>query len=506
MVFSSHIFLLYFLPLFLLAYFLVPARWRNGVLLAGSVIFYAWGAPDFIAVLLAATVATFYLVRLMDKTPAVGKKKLWCAVALAVNLGLLAYFKYANFFVDNLAALGVDTSGWVKVLLPIGISFFTFQSVTYVVDTYRGVNKPMERLTDYVVYIIMFPQLIAGPIVRYNEIADQVTAQRRLRWDECLQGFYRFVIGLAKKVLIADVIGQTVDTVLGGDLAALGMGEAWITLAAYTMQLYFDFSGYSDMAIGLGRIMGFKFPENFDNPYVSTSVTEFWRRWHITLGTFMRNYLYIPLGGNRKGVWRTYFNLWVVFLLSGLWHGAGWNFVLWGAYHGFFLVLERILTHSSVSKAAVDSTRSSTFGSPNLGEQPRIQPASAHSSPKLGEVVRRTGGVCLTFVVVMVGWALFRIENLADCWTFIARLFSFNFIASPDTGFSSQFIVTLIVALAFAFVTLFPFGKKLQQWTFHTDYTSRQHLGVWIVACLLLFFCIGALTATDFSPFIYFRF
>ncbi|MBP5644466.1 MAG: hypothetical protein J6W95_00880, partial [Bacteroidales bacterium] len=177
--------------------------------------------------------------------------------------------------------------------------------------------------------------------------------------------------------------------------------------------------------------------------------------------------------------------------------GAGWNFVLWGAYHGFFLVLERILTHSSVSKA--DS-------SPNLGEQPRIQPASAHTSPKLRELVRRTGGVCLTFVVVMVGWALFRIENLADCWTFIARLFSFNFIASPDTGFSSQFIVTLIVALAFAFVTLFPFGKKLQQWTFHTDYTSRQHLGVWIVACLLLFFCIGALTATDFSPFIYFRF
>lgn len=470
MVFSSHIFLLYFLPLFLLAYFLVPARWRNGVLLAGSVIFYAWGAPDFIAVLLAATVATFYLVRLMDKTPAAGKKKLWCAVALAVNLGLLAYFKYANFFVDNLAALGVDTTGWVKVLLPIGISFFTFQSVTYVVDTYRGVNKPMERLTDYVVYIIMFPQLIAGPIVRYNEIADQVTAQRRLRWDECLQGFYRFVIGLAKKVLIADVIGQTVDTVLGGDLAALGMGEAWITLAAYTMQLYFDFSGYSDMAIGLGRIMGFKFPENFDNPYVSTSVTEFWRRWHITLGTFMRNYLYIPLGGNRKGVWRTYFNLWVVFLLSGLWHGAGWNFVLWGAYHGFFLVLERMTGWGNAT-----------------GKRNPLR-------------------VLLTFVVVMVGWALFRIENLADCWTFIARLFSFNFIASPDTGFSSQFIVTLIVALAFAFVTLFPFGKKLQQWTFHTDYTSRQHLGVWIVACLLLFFCIGALTATDFSPFIYFRF
>ena len=305
MVFSSHIFLLYFLPAFLLVYFLVPAKWRNGVLLVASIIFYAWGAPDFVLILLASTVANFYVVRLMHNARTLRVKKLWCALAITICLGLLAYFKYANFFVDNvnalLAAFGLGTMTWTKVLLPIGISFFSFQSVTYVVDVYRGINKPMQRLTDYVVYIIMFPQLIAGPIVRYTDIADQITAQRRLRWEECLQGFYRFVIGLskkvlvadviglAKKVLIADVIGQTVDTVLGGDLAALGMGEAWITLAAYTMQLYFDFSGYSDMAIGLGRIMGFKFPENFNNPYTSASISEFWRRWHITLGAFMRN-------------------------------------------------------------------------------------------------------------------------------------------------------------------------------------------------------------------------
>ena len=342
MVFSSHIFLLYFLPAFLLLYFLVPAKWRNGVLLLASVVFYAWGAPDFVLVLLASTVANFYIVKAMDKAQSLKAKRLWCAAALTVSLGLLAYFKYANFFVDNikalLASLGLGVMGWTKVLLPIGISFFTFQSVTYVVDTYRGVNRPMKSLVDYVVYIIMFPQLIAGPIVRYNEIADQISARRRLRWDECLQGFYRFVIGLSKKVLIADVIGRSVDMALGGDLTAMDTGSAWITIAAYTMQLYFDFSGYSDMAIGLGRIMGFRFPENFNNPYVSMSVTEFWRRWHITLGTFMRNYLYIPLGGNRSGLWRTYFNLWVVFLLSGLWHGAGWNFVLWGAYHGVFLV------------------------------------------------------------------------------------------------------------------------------------------------------------------------
>ena len=271
MIFSSHIFLLCFLPVFLTVYFLVPTKGRNLVLLLASVVFYAWGAPDFVLILLASTVANFYLVKAMHRAQRTAMKKLWCTLAILLSLGLLAYFKYANFFVDNanalLAALGLGTMTWTKVLLPIGISFFTFQSITYVVDTYRGINKPMERLTDYVVYIIMFPQLIAGPIVRYTDIADQITARRRLRWEECLQGFYRFVIGLAKKVLIADVIGRTVDVVLAGDLAALDSGTAWITIAAYTMQLYFDFSGYSDMAIGLGRIMGFRFPENFDNPY-----------------------------------------------------------------------------------------------------------------------------------------------------------------------------------------------------------------------------------------------
>ena len=479
MVFSSHIFLLYFLPLFLLLYFCVPARGRNAVLLVGSILFYAWGAPEFVLTLLASTVANFYIVKAMDKARTTTAKRLWCAAALVVSLGLLAYFKYANFFVDNfntlLTALGFGTMGWTKVLLPIGISFFTFQSVTYVIDTYRGVNRPMERLIDYVVYIIMFPQLIAGPIVRYNEIADQISARRRLRWDECLQGFYRFVIGLSKKVLIADVIGRTVDVVLGGDLAALDSGTAWVTIAAYTMQLYFDFSGYSDMAIGLGRILGFKFPENFDNPYISTSVTEFWRRWHITLGTFMRNYLYIPLGGNRKGVARTYLNLWVVFLLSGLWHGAGWNFVLWGAYHGFFLVFERLTNWNN---------RKFQFSIFNF------------------QFIK----VPLTFLIVMVGWALFRIENLGDCWTFLTRLFAFDFTHSQLSTFNAQFSATFIVALLFSFVTLVPWGRKLQQWLFYTDYRPKQHIAVWIVAGLFFFLCVGALAATDFSPFIYFRF
>ncbi len=478
MIFSSHIFLLYFLPLFLVVYFLVPSKGRNLVLLLASIVFYAWGAPDFILILLASTVANFYLVKAMHRTDRPAAKRLLCASAILISLGLLAYFKYANFFVDNanalLSALGLGTMTWTKVLLPIGISFFTFQSITYVVDTYRGVNTPMQRLTDYVVYIIMFPQLIAGPIVRYTDIADQITARRRLCWDECLQGFYRFVIGLSKKVLIADVIGRTVDVALGGDLAAMDTGTAWVTITSYTMQLYFDFSGYSDMAIGLGRIMGFRFPENFDNPYTSASITEFWRRWHITLGAFMRNYLYIPLGGNRHGTARTYFNLWVVFLLSGLWHGASWNFVLWGAYHGFFLVVERIL--------------------------------SRHI-PLFDTKRRHPLFVLPTFIILLVGWAIFRIEDLPSCWTFIQRLFAFDFgkpiFNSQFSIFNSQFYVTLIVALIFAFCKLF-FNSQFS--IFNSHYSPKTHIPVWLVACLLFFFCLGALTATDFSPFIYFRF
>lgn len=459
MVFSSHIFLLCFLPTFLLAYFIVPARWRNAVLLLASVVFYAWGAPDFVLVLLASTVGSFYLVKAMSKAEKPRAKKWLLAATVTLPMGLLAYFKYANFFVDNfnamLAVFGLGAIPWSKVLLPIGISFFSFQSVTYAVDVYRGNTPPMKRVWDYMLYIIMFPQLIAGPIVRYNEIADQITARRRIRWDECLQGFGRFVTGLAKKVLIADVLGRTVDATLGGNIAALDMPSAWIVMVAYTMQLYFDFSGYSDMAIGLGRIMGFRFPENFNKPYNSGNITEFWRRWHITLGNFMRNYLYIPMGGNRCSKRRMYFNLWVVFLLSGLWHGAGWSFILWGAYHGFFLVLERITGYARYEK---------------------LKPLR----------------IVLTFIIAVVGWALFRIEDIGLCGLFLGRMFSFDF--NLHLSAQPQYYTTLILALALAFI---PWRPRFE---------GKPNIVVWLLMCLLLAFCVCALTATNFSPFIYFRF
>ena len=357
MVFSSNVFLLYFLPIFLALYFITPRKFRNYTLLLASLIFYAYGAPEFVVQLILSNIANFYLVKYMYKSKNAITKKILCGISIAISIGLLFYYKYGNFTMLNLnAILGVfhhEPIEWIKILLPIGISFFSFQSVTYTLDTYRGINEPMKRLTDYMLYITMFPQLVAGPIIRYCDIADQIRERESLMTDR-LHGFYRFVLGLAKKILIADVIGYQVDKILGPsnydvlsaaqlqDIASkitnIDSTTAWIVILAFTFQIYFDFSGYSDMAIGLGRMLGFRFPENFDNPYVSTSISEFWRRWHQTFSVFMKNYLYFPLGGSRvKTEARKYFNLWICFLISGLWHGASWNFVVYGALQGIFI-------------------------------------------------------------------------------------------------------------------------------------------------------------------------
>ena len=481
MVFSSNIFLLYFLPLFLLFYFVCPKKFRNYVILVFSIVFYAYGGPEFILILLGSTTATYYIVKAMVKRKTESKQKAskWlCAAAITLNLGLLVWFKYANFLVDNINAIislfhgnGIQLA---KIVLPIGISFFTFQSITYVLDTYRGQVKPMDKLTDYIVYIMMFPQLIAGPIVKYGDVEQQLR-HRESPPEECLHGFYRFVIGLAKKVLIADVIARQADVYFAADLSTMDSGTAWIGILAYTMQLYFDFSGYSDMAIGLGRIMGFKFPENFNNPYVSGSITEFWRRWHMTLGTFIKGYLYIPLGGNRRGKSRMFFNLWVCFLLSGLWHGAAWNFVLWGAFHGFFIVLEKMIN----GKRRTENGKLSVFSSPF--------------------------SVLTTFILVMIGWVLFRADNIGHAFDYYRAMFSFNFQGfSWDAG--SQFYTTLIIALVFSFLTIFPFGRKIEQAVFYKNYGTVGHVAAWLVSIFLLIFSIAALNATGFSPFIYFRF
>jgi alginate O-acetyltransferase complex protein AlgI len=472
MVFSSIIFIFYFFPVFFLLYFLAGKKYKNALILAGSIFFYAWGAPRFIFVILGTTAIDFYIVRLMDAAGSRPRKKLLLFLSLSINLGLLFYFKYSNFFVENvnfvLSHLGVREISWAKLLLPIGISFYTFETITYVVDVYRGIHKPLRHFWDYQLYIILFPKLIAGPIIRYHDFAGQIYDHTEHETtDNRLRGFYRFFIGLGKKVLIANVIGQSADAIFAIPHDQLGTATAWLGALSYTFQIYFDFSGYSDMAIGLGLMMGFRFPENFNNPYTATSITDFWRRWHITLGSWMRNYLYIPLGGNRVGNGRLYLNLWLVFLLSGLWHGAAWGFIIWGAYHGFFLVIERLF---------------------------------------LGRWLSRLGSaaVLYTFPVVVTGWVFFRLEDTHTALPYLRRMFSWQ----PGSGWQpgSEFITMLCVSFLFSFFTLPAWGRRIQQNVFYAPYPLRRHLIVSFIVLFLCFLSAGRITESSFNPFIYFRF
>jgi alginate O-acetyltransferase complex protein AlgI len=473
MVFSSIVFLLYFLPLFLLIYYICDAKYKNAVILIGSIFFYAWGAPKFIFVILFTTLLDFYLVRWMDNIQHETKRKLLLLLSVSVNLGLLVYFKYSNFFIENvnaaLSVFGDKQIHWTKLILPIGISFYTFETITYVVDVYRRLHKPLTKFWDYQLYIILFPKLIAGPIIRYHELADQIkdrTANETI--DHKLTGFYRFAFGLGKKVLIANQMGLVADEIFGSNYADMDMATAWIGSLAYTLQIYFDFSGYSDMAIGLAKMIGFKFPENFNNPYISQSITEFWRRWHMTLGSWMKNYLYIPLGGNKVGKYRLYFNLWLVFLASGLWHGASWSFIFWGAFHGFFLVIERMFFGTVLTK---------------LGKIPSI---------------------IITFLIVNFGWVFFRIEKIKDAFSYIRCMFSFKF--NSNLSFDGEFKTYFLIALFFSFFAISNYTQKIQNAIYFNTYTNTRHLIICFTSICLFVLSISSITSSGFNPFIYFRF
>lgn len=475
MIFASSLFLVYFLPVFMFLYFAVPQRWRNYLLLAGSIFFYSWGAPRFIFVILGTTIIDFFLVRKMDNSENEWGRRALLTLSVCINVGLLFYFKYSNFFIENLNALleifGVKPIGWLKLALPIGISFYTFETITYVVDVYRRVHKPQPNFLNYQLYIIFFPKLIAGPIIRYHEFADQI--DKRVFSDSYynrLAGFVRFAIGLAKKVIIANPCGAIADQILSSDGGFISSSTAWVGIIAYTMQIYFDFSGYSDMAIGLGRMMGFRIPENFNSPYTAGSITEFWRRWHITLGNWMRNYLYIPLGGNKVSTKsRLYFNLIVVFLLSGFWHGASWNFIFWGAFHGFFLVIERAFLL------------------------------------KYYERVSHLIRVPVNFLIVMIGWVFFRLETFNEATTFIATMFSFT-DGSRLSITTDQWSI-LAAGLLFSFLTMSTIGKNLENYFFEPSRPRLSYLiTIGLTGALLFSVSLGMITSVGFNPFIYFRF
>ncbi len=471
MVFSSIEFIFYFLPVVLLVYYLVPKVAKNIVLLIASLVFYAWGAPDFICIFIISMICNFMITNKMHRTTDVKKRKGWLVVSLVLNIGILAYFKYMNFFVDNLNALLQLTNhnalNITRIALPIGISFFTFQSISYTVDVYRKVSEPLRHWYDYMLYISLFPQLIAGPIIRYNTIADQLV-NRDITMEDRVAGFYRFAIGLGKKVLIANSVAVVADEVFAMNYGSMSSGTAWIGILAYTFQIYFDFSGYSDMAIGIGRMLGFRFSENFNVPYISQSISEFWRRWHMTLGGFMKEYLYIPLGGNRISPARTYLNLAIVFFISGLWHGASWNFVLWGLFHGTFLILDRLFMRDVLKK---------------MGRVP---------------------SVVLTFLVVVLGWVLFRAETLGDAVGYYKALFAFR--GGATAVFSPQFFLFFVLALFFSFIPMLKVGDRWLSLVFSGVCSKKMTIFLFCITITLFFLSVGALAVTDFNPFIYFRF
>jgi alginate O-acetyltransferase complex protein AlgI len=475
MVFSSPTFLFLFLPLVLALYALAPRGLRNVTLLVASLAFYAFDRPAIALVMVASIALNWGLGLWVQSSRA--NAKLVVALAVALNLGLLGFFKYWNFLWDNLEALGLGLTRFPQdpVALPIGISFFTFQALSYVIDVQRGEGRAQRNPLDFGLYIALFPQLIAGPIVRYRDVAEQL-ATRAHSLELFTRGVRRFVIGLGKKMLIANVLAEVADEVFALDANVLDASTAWLGALCYTAQIYFDFSGYSDMAIGLGLMFGFRFLENFDYPYVARSVTEFWRRWHISLSSWFRDYLYIPLGGNRGGRARTYFNLLAVFFLCGLWHGAAWNFVVWGLYHGAFLVAERI----------------------------------AHGA----ERGRGTWlGLLYTLLVVVVGWVFFRatsFEHASDVLRAMCGLGS----GDGRTVHAGLYVNSSVkLALAAAAIGSTPWLREIGRW--RAERAKREgpdaldagfEAGAVLGLLAVLVLSAMALSSGTYNPFIYYRF
>lgn len=478
------LFLYLFLPIILILYYSVDHRFRNLILLSASLFFYAWGELGYVLLMLFSVISNWLIGLSLENSksrPMVSRLVLGSGIVL--NLALLAFFKYGNFFVDNVNKILVLTSfGQIDlppVHLPIGISFFTFQAMSYIIDVYRNRANVQRRPDHLGLYISLFPQLIAGPIVRYSDVAQQIT-HRSVSLEDFQYGVQRFVLGLGKKILIANAMGAVADQVFSLPSETLPASLLWLGMITYTLQIYYDFSGYSDMAIGLGRMFGFRFLENFNYPYSATSIQDFWRRWHISLSSWFRDYLYIPLGGNRKGAARTYFNMLAVFFFCGLWHGANWTFIVWGLYHGLFLIIERL----------------------GLG--------------KILETLPRFAKHSYTAMVFMVGWVFFRAESLPKALEFLAGLGRFN--ASPYldahlfAALNLQFYIALIVGIIFAFPVLPTILSRFHQienshsiaWRYLLTPFKMLLPMVWIT--LIIIYSSAQLISGTHNPFLYFRF
>lgn len=479
MVFASLVFLTIFLPLFLGVYYLVPFRRKSLVILVGSYVFYGWWRMDFLLLFFGVTLVNYLICHKLLKERNATRKKRWLALGVAGNLCTLGYFKYFNFGVAAMNALlgatGESPLIFTHVILPIGISFYIFHSISFLIDVYRGDAKLSGSFVDFAAFIALLPQLIAGPVLRYKDVAPQFL-QRTHSWAKFNEGAIRFMLGFAKKVLVADSLAPIVDAVFSQPDPSLA--DAWLGAIAYTVQLYFDFSAYSHMAIGLGLMMGFRFMENFNHPYISRSITEFWRRWHISLSTWLRDYLYIPLGGNRKGEKRTYFNLLTTMFLGGLWHGANWTFILWGIWHGSILAIERLI------------------------------------GGKKGTPYPKLLALPITLVMVVTGWVMFRAADVTNAMGMYAGMLGMHGTAFSDTiawqvtplHWATLIAAGLIIAISPRYIHVKARSAVNAKVNFGAEWAAHMPRGeqLGIIALFALAFC--KLIAQSHSPFLYFQF
>lgn len=486
MVFSGLTFLYYFLPIVMLIYFFLPNKGRNILIFITGLIFYAWGEPFYVLIMLFSTAIDYTAGRLMDKWDDDNRKRKRCLIAsVCMNVGLLAIFKYSNFLVETVnSVFGSDITNPVvlfnrflndiydfglnekQIDLPIGISFFTFQSMSYTIDLYLRKIKVQKSFVNFASYVSLFPQIVAGPIVRYEDVASELE-QRTVNIAKINDGVSMFVKGLAKKILLANNIGMVWTEIKAMDYTQISSATAWIGILAFTFQIYYDFSGYSDMAVGLGRMLGFEFPKNFDHPYISQSISEFWRRWHITLGSWFKSYVYIPLGGNRCGSFKTYRNLIIVWALTGLWHGASWNFVLWGLYFGVLIIIERIGWGKVLEK--------------------------------LPQAVR----ILYTFVLVVFGWVLFDTNSLSDAGRYLAAMFGAGGAAAD--AYSSYALTRSWLLFTACILLSGGFGSELMK-KISEKYPRGSAAAAVPLKAGMLIVCTCYLIDASYNPFMYFRF
>lgn len=458
MVFSNVPFIFYFLVLFFALYYIVPFKLKNYVLLVFSLLFYAWGEPVYVFLMMFSAGIDWLDGLMLEKHPK--RKKLYLTIAIAVNLGLLCFFKYADFFIGVSNSLFKTDIRLLNVALPIGISFYTFQSMSYSIDVYRGEAKVEHNYFYYLMYVTMFPQLIAGPIVRYQDVANEVH-QRTIDKDGFVNGFNRFLVGLFKKVLLANAFGELYDAAAAQSSPSAAM--AWLGIIAFTLQIYFDFSGYSDMAIGMGLMMGFHFLENFNYPYTADSVTDFWRRWHMSLSTWFRDYVYIPLGGNRVNKGRHILNLLIVWLLTGFWHGAAFNFILWGLYYGVILIAEKYVYGKYMEKA----------------------PAFLQH--------------LYTLLIVVIGWTLFAFDDMHALGSYFSAMLGAN--GMVDTVFT-YYLKSYLPMLVFGIIGSTPLvGSYLKK-----EHGKAAEILISAATAILFVITVAALVTDSYNPFLYFRF